>query len=168
MDTITNIAADRGISVVEDNAHGLFARYKGRHLGTLGCLGTQSFHETKNIICGEGGALVINDAGFAERAEIIRGEGERTAGAFFVGKWTSIPGWTSGSSYLPSGSARMHSCALKSKNTRRSTASPWTNLAPVYAEQLKTWAEQGGVRLPVIPGGMRTVLSHVLPDSADA
>jgi dTDP-4-amino-4,6-dideoxygalactose transaminase len=62
MDRILEIAERHGIAVVEDNAHGLFARYKQRYLGTFGCLAAQSFHETKNVICGEGGALVINDA----------------------------------------------------------------------------------------------------------
>src|SRR5689334_15126012 len=61
MDHILETAERHGVAVVEDNAHGLFARYRGRHLGTFGCLATQSFHETKNVICGEGGALVIND-----------------------------------------------------------------------------------------------------------
>src|SRR5579872_4252456 len=72
MDTLMEMARGHGVRVVEDNAHGLFARYKGRYLGTFGCLATQSFHETKNVICGEGGALVINDASFTERAEILR------------------------------------------------------------------------------------------------
>ena len=61
MDAICSLAREHGIRVVEDNAHSLFARYKGKLTGTFGCLSTQSFHETKNIICGEGGALVVND-----------------------------------------------------------------------------------------------------------
>jgi dTDP-4-amino-4,6-dideoxygalactose transaminase len=72
MDAINAIAERHGIVVVEDNAHGLFAKYRGRWLGTFGSLATQSFHETKNITCGEGGALLINDERFVERAEIIR------------------------------------------------------------------------------------------------
>src|SRR5579884_3853218 len=79
MDGLMAIAARHGVPVVEDNAHGLFARYKGRCLGTFGCLATQSFHETKNIICGEGGALLINDARFVERAEILRDKGTNRA-----------------------------------------------------------------------------------------
>ena len=58
--------------LIEDNAHVLFAKYRGKFLGTFGALATQSFHETKNITCGEGGALVVNDASLAERAEILR------------------------------------------------------------------------------------------------
>ena len=72
MDAIMEIAGRHGIPVVEDNAHGLFGKYKGRQLGTFGALATQSFHETKNFNCGEGGALLINDRAYAERAEIIR------------------------------------------------------------------------------------------------
>jgi dTDP-4-amino-4,6-dideoxygalactose transaminase len=75
MDAILEIARQHGIAVVEDNAHGLFGKYKGRWLGTFGCLATQSFHETKNITCGEGGALLVNDEHFIERAEIIREKG---------------------------------------------------------------------------------------------
>src|SRR5262249_21970636 len=61
MDTILAIARQHGVEVVEDNAHGLFGKYRGRWLGTFGGLATQSFHETKNVTCGEGGALLIND-----------------------------------------------------------------------------------------------------------
>src|SRR5688500_11670680 len=72
MDDILGIAHRERLAVVEDNAHGLLGKYKGKHLGTFGNLATQSFHETKNVICGEGGALLINDDRFLERAEIIR------------------------------------------------------------------------------------------------
>ena len=75
MDTIWRSPARHGLAVIEDNAHGLFGRYRGRMLGTLGQFATQSFHETKNITCGEGGALMINDQQFVERAEIIREKG---------------------------------------------------------------------------------------------
>src|ERR1017187_6451753 len=64
MDAIMEVAQRHGIAVVEDNAHGLFAKYKGRCLGTFGALATQSFHETKNVICGEGGALVVNETAY--------------------------------------------------------------------------------------------------------
>jgi dTDP-4-amino-4,6-dideoxygalactose transaminase len=75
MDPILAIAARHGIAVVEDNAHGFGGRYRDRPLGTLGCLGTQSFHETKNVSCGEGGALLVNQQEFVARAEIIREKG---------------------------------------------------------------------------------------------
>jgi dTDP-4-amino-4,6-dideoxygalactose transaminase len=75
MDTIMEIAARHNLTVVEDAAQGVYARYKGRALGTIGHLGTYSFHETKNYICGEGGALCIRDEQFVKRAEIIRDKG---------------------------------------------------------------------------------------------
>src|SRR5439155_260409 len=75
MDAITAIADSARIAVVEDNAHGLFATYRGRPLGSFGALATLSFHETKNLICGEGGALLINDRRYVERAEILREKG---------------------------------------------------------------------------------------------
>ena len=72
MDTIMSIAARHGLAVVEDNAHGLFGTYRGRQLGTFGTFATLSFHDTKNLSCGEGGALMINDSRYVDRAEIIR------------------------------------------------------------------------------------------------
>ena len=72
MNSILTLAKDAAIGVLEDNAQGLFGRYRGRSLGTMGQLGAISFHETKNVISGEGGALLINDQRFVERAEIIR------------------------------------------------------------------------------------------------
>ena len=71
MDQILDIATKNNIIVIEDNAHGLFGKYKGKNLGTLGHMATQSFHETKNVSCGEGGALVINYTSYVERAEVI-------------------------------------------------------------------------------------------------
>src|SRR3990167_4422168 len=75
MDAILKIAGKHGVPVVEDNAHGLLGRYRGKSLGTFGALATQSFHETKNITCGEGGALVVNHPRYLDRAEIIREKG---------------------------------------------------------------------------------------------
>ncbi len=87
--------------MIEDNAHGLGGSYRGRPLGSLGAMATQSFHDTKNVQCGEGGALVLNDAALLERAEIIREKGTNRS-QFFRGmvdkyRWVDI-----GSSYLPS------------------------------------------------------------------
>ncbi len=91
MDTIMDIANRYGVAVVEDNAHGLFARYRGKYLGTFGQLATQSFHETKNFSCGEGGALLINDSQFIERAEILREKGTNRS-RFSVDRWISTVG----------------------------------------------------------------------------
>ncbi len=99
MDTILEIANRHGIPVVEDNAHGLFGSYKGRPLGTLGALATQSFHETKNFSCGEGGALLINDERFVEPAEIIREKGTDRS-RFFRGQVDKYRWMDLGSSFL--------------------------------------------------------------------
>src|SRR5256712_3584552 len=101
MDVILQVAGRHGIPVVEDNAHGLFGKYKGRYLGTFGCLATLSFHETKNFICGEGGALLINDPQYVERAEIIREKGTQRS-RFFRGEVDKYTWVDIGSSYLPS------------------------------------------------------------------
>src|SRR2546421_1452006 len=101
MDAFNSIAERHGISLIEDNAHGFGGTYRGKSLGTFGALATQSFHETKNVQCGEGGALVINDMSLHARAEIIRDKGTNR-GDFLRGvvgryRWMDI-----GSSYLPS------------------------------------------------------------------
>src|ERR1035437_10067709 len=101
MDEIGAVAARHGIPILEDNAHGLFGRYRGRQLGTFGGMAAQSFHETKNFSCGEGGAIVINDPEYVERADIIREKGTNRRNFFrgLVDKYT----WVDlGSSYLPS------------------------------------------------------------------
>src|ERR1051326_441923 len=101
MDSILALSKRHGIAVVEDNAHGLFGKFKGKHLGTFGCLATQSFHETKNFTCGEGGALLINDPRYFERAEIIREKGTNR-NRFFRGQVDKYTWVDLGSSYLPS------------------------------------------------------------------
>ena len=91
MDAICRIAGRRGLVVVEDNAHGLFGKYRGQYLGTFGALATQSFHETKNITCGEGGsALLVNNESLFERAEVIREKGTNRSRFFLEGRWTKL------------------------------------------------------------------------------
>jgi dTDP-4-amino-4,6-dideoxygalactose transaminase len=99
MDALQAIANAHSLAIVEDNAHGLFGQYKGRQLGTFGCLATQSFHETKNFTCGEGGALIINEPALIERAEIIREKGTNRS-QFFRGQVDKYTWQTVGSSYL--------------------------------------------------------------------
>ncbi len=101
MDVIMDIAERHGLWVVEDAAQGILSEYKGRPLGSIGHLAALSFHETKNIICGEGGALLINDAHFVERAEIIREKGTNRS-RFFRGQVDKYTWVDIGSSYLPS------------------------------------------------------------------
>jgi len=101
MDRINKIAKKYNLFVVEDAAQGVNAKYKDKYLGTLGTFGCYSFHETKNYICGEGGALVINDERFIERAEIIREKGTNRS-KFFRGEIDKYTWVDIGSSYLPS------------------------------------------------------------------
>jgi len=101
MDAIEAIAVRHGLTIVEDAAQGILATYRGRPLGAIGALGALSFHETKNLISGEGGALLVNDARFAERAEIIREKGTNRS-QFFRGQVDKYTWVDVGSSYLPS------------------------------------------------------------------
>jgi len=148
MDAINAIAAKHGVAVVEDNAHGLFGKYQGRWLGTLGCMATQSFHETKNITCGEGGALLINDERFAERAEIIREKGTNRA-RFFRGQVDKYSWCDLGSSYVMSDVLAAFLFAQLDVwpfiQTKRQTL--WLR----YHSELRDWASSNGIRQPVIP-----------------
>ena len=148
MDAIMDIAQKHNLAVVEDNAHGLFGKYKGRLLGTFGSLATQSFHETKNFSCGEGGALIINDPDLVERAEIIREKGTNRS-RFFRGQIDKYSWVDVGSSYLPSdilaGMLLSHFEEADFIQNKRK------QLWDTYAAQLNGWAEQNSVRLPSIP-----------------
>jgi dTDP-4-amino-4,6-dideoxygalactose transaminase len=148
MDAILEIAKHHNIAVVEDNAHGLFAKYKGKYLGTFGCLATQSFHETKNFTCGEGGAILINDLQYIERAEIIREKGTNRS-LFFRGQVDKYSWVDLGSSYLPSDIlAAVLYAQLEAKNqiqTKRQQV--WNR----YYKHLRQWSEEHGVRLPIVP-----------------
>lgn len=101
MDTIMAIARKHNLLVIEDAAQGIMSTYKGRPLGSIGHLGCLSFHETKNIISGEGGALLVNDPALAERAEVIREKGTNRS-QFFRGQVDKYTWVNVGSSYLPS------------------------------------------------------------------
>ena len=101
MDIIMEMAERHNLVIIEDNAHGLYGKYKGKYLGTFGALATQSFHETKNITCGEGGALLINDPSYIERAEIIREKGTNRS-LFFRGEVDKYTWIDKGSSYVMS------------------------------------------------------------------
>jgi dTDP-4-amino-4,6-dideoxygalactose transaminase len=148
MDVIMNVAERHEVAVVEDNAHGLFARYKGRCLGTFGCLGATSFHETKNIICGEGGALVINNPAFIERAEIIREKGTDRS-RFFRGQVDKYTWVDVGSSYLPSDLLAAFLYAQLEK--RDEILCIRKRIWHTYHQNLKDWAADHGVKLPAVP-----------------
>src|SRR5262249_26039758 len=129
-------------------AHGLFGKYKGKFLGTFGCLATQSFHETKNFTCGEGGALLINDARYIERAEIIREKGTDRS-RFFRGQVDKYTWVDIGSSYLPSDilAAFLYAQLKARERIQNKRRQIWE----CYDNQLKDWAQQSGVKTPYVP-----------------
>ena len=148
MDTIMAIARRHDITVVEDNAHGLYGRYRGRYLGTLGQLATLSFHETKNFTCGEGGALLINDAKFNERAEILREKGTDRS-RFFRGEIDKYTWVDVGSSYLPSD---LLAAFLRAQLEHRDQIqSMRREIWETYAQELAAWTKANGVRFPIVP-----------------
>ena len=148
MDAIQEIARRRSIAVVEDNAHGLFGKYKGRWLGTFGALATQSFHETKNVTCGEGGALLINEPAYIDRAEVLREKGTNRSRFFrgLVDKYTWID---VGSSYLPSDilAAFLYAQLEASERIQKHRQRAWQ----FYFDHLQEWARTHDVRLPIVP-----------------
>ena len=148
MDTVMLVAQQHGLAVVEDNAHGLFAKYKGRNLGTFGCMATQSFHETKNFTCGEGGALVINDQQYLERAEIIREKGTNRS-RFFRGQVDKYTWVDVGSSYLPSD--MLAAFLYAQLEARAQVQARRRQIWECYYEGLQSWAQSHGVQLPVVP-----------------
>jgi dTDP-4-amino-4,6-dideoxygalactose transaminase len=148
MDKILQIAKAHNLSVIEDNAHGLFGKYKSKYLGTFGSMATQSFHETKNFNCGEGGALLINDENYIERAEFIREKGTNRS-RFFRGEINKYSWIDVGSSYVMSDllAAYLYAkleVAEKIQNQRREI---WQR----YEEGLREWAEENNVGLPIVP-----------------
>jgi dTDP-4-amino-4,6-dideoxygalactose transaminase len=148
MDAIGEIAARHGLPVVEDNAHGLFGKYRGRYLGTFGSLASQSFHETKNFICGEGGALLINDPQYCERAEIIREKGTDRS-RFFRGQVDKYTWVDAGSSYLPSDI--LAAFLLAQLESREQIQAKRRRIWEYYQKHLQAWAGEAAVGLPFVP-----------------
>jgi dTDP-4-amino-4,6-dideoxygalactose transaminase len=148
MDSIMAIAKHHKIAVVEDNAHGLFGKYKNKYLGTFGSMASQSFHETKNFTSGEGGALLVNDPFLVERAEIIREKGTNRS-RFFRGQVDKYTWVDIGSSYLPSDI--LAAFLFAQFEQREKIQSHRKNVWDMYHAALKDWAEKHGVRLPHIP-----------------
>jgi dTDP-4-amino-4,6-dideoxygalactose transaminase len=148
MDTIMDIANRHNVPVVEDNAHGLFGKYKGKYLGTFGVMAAQSFHETKNFTSGEGGALMINDAAFIDRAEIIREKGTNRS-RFFRGQVDKYTWVDIGSSFLPSDI--LAAFLYGQLENREIIQARRKNLWETYAGSLKEWAAKNNVRLPYVP-----------------
>lgn len=147
MERFTRIAEQNGLLLIEDNAHGLFGSSAGQPLGSFGHLSTLSFHETKNISCGEGGALVINDPALLDRAEIIWEKGTNRR-QFFRGDVDKYTWVDRGSSYLLAEPLAAALCAqLDFADTiQRRRATAWS----AYHDALADWAHDLGIRLPSV------------------
>ncbi|MCL4552094.1 MAG: dTDP-4-amino-4,6-dideoxygalactose transaminase [Candidatus Marsarchaeota archaeon] len=148
MDAILEIAGRHGVAVVEDNAHGLFGKYKGRYLGTFGCMATQSFHETKNFTCGEGGALLISDLRLIDRAEILREKGTNR-NRFFRGQIDKYTWVDIGSSYLPSD--MLAAFLYAQLEAREQIQSKRRRVWEYYETHLKGYSCCGSITLPFVP-----------------
>lgn len=148
MEEILRIAHKHNLLVIEDNAHGLFAKYRGRYLGTFGVMATQSFHETKNITCGEGGALVVNDAGLVDRAEILREKGTNRS-RFLRGQVDKYTWVEIGSSWVMSDllAAILWGQLQRAEAINARRIAIWSR----YHTYLASWAHDHGTRLPFIP-----------------
>jgi dTDP-4-amino-4,6-dideoxygalactose transaminase len=148
MDDILPVAKQYDIPIVEDNAHGLFGKYKGKYLGTFGNFAAQSFHETKNFTSGEGGALLINDPKYIERAEIIREKGTNRS-RFFRGQIDKYTWVDIGSSFLPSDILAAFLFAQLEK--REMIQEKRKNLWEYYHTHLSNWANANNIKQPYIP-----------------
>lgn len=148
MDAIIEMCGPRDVAVVEDNAHGLFGKYKGRTLGSFGVLAAQSFHETKNITCGEGGALLINDGTLEQRAEILREKGTNRS-KFFRGQVDKYSWVDIGSSYVMSDvlAAFLFGQLEVWPSIQEKRRLLWER----YDRELANWAGANGIRRPYVP-----------------
>ena len=149
MEPILDIAADRGIPVIEDAAQGLMASWRSQSLGAIGDLGTISFHETKNVTCGEGGALLINDPELIDKAQIIRDKGTNRA-SFMAGAAERYTWVELGSSYGLSdlNAAFLWEQLLRAQEVTDSRLATWNTYHSAFADL----EERGVVRRPVVPG----------------
>jgi dTDP-4-amino-4,6-dideoxygalactose transaminase len=148
MDELAELTTECDAALVEDNAHGFLATYKGRLLGTLGRLGTLSFHDTKNFTCGEGGAIIINDSSLVERAEVVREKGTDRS-RFFRGQVDKYTWVDVGSSYLPSDILAAVLLAQLEESFRIQAAREQT--WNCYMRELADWATELDIGLPVVP-----------------
>jgi dTDP-4-amino-4,6-dideoxygalactose transaminase len=148
LDALCKIAQRHNLILVEDNAHGLFGKYKGRYLGTFGALATQSFHETKNITCGEGGALLINESSFVERAEILREKGTNRS-RFIRGQVDKYTWVDIGSSWVLSDllAAILYGQLQRAAAINSQRLKIWHR----YHHELSSWADDLGIVRPYIP-----------------
>ncbi len=150
MDAICGIAHRRGIAVVEDAAQGFMSYYKGRHLGSIGTLGALSFHSTKNVIAGEGGAILVNDPSMEERANFIREKGTNRI-QFVRGKIDKYTWVDYGSSFIPSEllAAFLAAQLEKAEDFTRARVEAWN----YYAKNLSELEREGKIFLCKLPDG---------------
>ena len=151
MDALMRVAGRHGVAVVEDNAHGLTGSIGSRQLGSFGVLSTLSFHETKNVTCGEGGALIVNDAAYLERAEIVRDKGTNRA-HFLRGDVQKYTWVDYGSSYVLSDilAAFLFAQLQSVADIQQVRRTLWER----YWERLFAWAAATGTSLPTVPAGV--------------
>lgn len=148
MDSLLSIAQNNGLVLIEDNAHGLGATWKGQGLGSIGSLATQSFHSTKNVHCGEGGALLVNDPSLMARAEIIREKGTNRS-RFLRGQVDKYSWIDRGSSYLPS---ELNAAVLDSQLAEFDSIQAMRHhIWDRYSTELADWAERHGIYRMTIP-----------------
>ena len=152
MAALGDLARGHGLALIEDNAHGLGGTWRGKALGTLGTLGTQSFHDTKNVHCGEGGALLLADDILMGRAEIIREKGTDRA-RFLRGQVDKYSWQDIGSSYLPSelNAAVLDAQLAEFHSIQRARHRVWHT----YAAELASWAASQGVAPMTVPPDRR-------------
>jgi dTDP-4-amino-4,6-dideoxygalactose transaminase len=148
MDVINDIAKKNDLSVIEDAAQGVMATYKGKYLGAIGDFGCYSFHETKNYTMGEGGAILVNNVKYLERAEIIREKGTNRS-QFFRGEVDKYTWVDQGSSYLPSemNAAYLYAQLEEAEEINNVRLNTWN----LYYQGLKHLQDQGFIELPFIP-----------------
>lgn len=150
MDTIMDIAGRHELKVIEDAAQGVMSKYKDRYLGTIGDFGCYSFHETKNYSMGEGGAILVNDPAYIERAEILREKGTNRS-KFFRGEIDKYTWVDFGDSYLPSelNAAYLWAQIEQADEINKDRLDSWNR----YYEALKPLEEEGRIELPTVPEG---------------
>lgn len=165
MGEILDIAGRHGLTVIEDNAHGLGGAYHGAPLGSFGALAAQSFHGSKNLVAGEGGALIVNTPALVERAEILREKGTNRS-RFFRGQVDKYTWVDLGSSYLPS--ELVAAVLVAQLEAFESIQAARERVWRAYDAALRPWAATQGAKVPTVPPGCQPSwhIYHLrMPDS---